>query len=71
MIVKITYKGIIGDTETFILSKAGKRYSFYEVEDSYFKFVYKDKKELHTLIVPWDSVRNIEIIRGEDENNLH
>jgi len=71
MIIKITYKGIMSDTETFKLSKVDKKYSFYEVKDSYFKFVYKDKKEIHTLIVPWDSVRNIEITREENENNLH
>ncbi len=70
MIIKITYKGIMNDSETFILSEVDKKYSFYEIKDSFFKFVYKDKKEIHTLIVPWDSVRNIEIIRKEDEDNL-
>ncbi len=58
MIIKITYKGIMGDTETYKLSKVDKKYSFY--------FVYKDKKEFHTLIIPWGSVRNIEVINEEE-----
>jgi len=66
MIIKITYKGIMSDTETYKLSKVDKKYSFYEIKDPFFKFVYKDKKEFHTLIVPWDSVKNIEIIGEED-----
>lgn len=69
MIIKITYKGILNDSETYKLSKADEKYSFYETEDSYFKFIYKDKREIHALFVPWDSVRNIEIIR-EENNNL-
>ena len=67
MIIKITYKGIMSDTEVYKLSKADKKYSSYEIKDPYFKFIYKDKKGFHTLIVPWGSVRNIEIIGEEDE----
>lgn len=71
MIIKITYKGIMSDTETYKLSKVDKECSSYEIKDPYFKFVYKDKKGFHTLIIPWDNIKNIEIIREEDEDNLH